>query len=1468
MSNIINMENPIDRISPKILSNGTKRCPNGTERTSDGKMCQPFDTKNISDNERVIRVKSKKNTIRKNMSHQTDYSKIKAKYPNLSDIEIQQHLSKLGIVKPNVSTNGTRRCPRKMKRTGDGEWCIPEEYEHVEYIHELFETLINIDKKQIAKHHNIPHAILVDDNNPVLTESDIPSNEPINDEPEKDIFQHISDTNKVHDIEAELEKMIEPIPMREPKNPNMNKVVEKIDIHRLNTFLRQQELNEHHRYLDTTMDDQDKDAHLFPQHDDPRFAMKIAKHKAFLDTVYDGSIHDIEKKSNETCNLKFELSPHQSFVRNFMSADTPYNSLLLFHSLGTGKTCSAISIAEEMREYIKQVGLQVNSKSELKNKIFVIATPNVQGNFRKQLFDEKKLKKIVLNHQLGDYTWNIESCVGNSILREINPTQIRNFPQEKLVSNINALINMYYEFMGYGQFANFVLSSIQSDPKNTSGYSEQQLRNKEGAIIRKLFNNRLVIIDEVHNIRITEENRNKEASAAAHVLKTVVKHARDMRLLLLTATPMYNSYKEIIWLTNILNMNDKRAFINVSDVFDQNGNFKPATSTTEESGEELLRRKLTGYVSYVRGENPYAFPFRIYPSEFARTVLSNITYPTEQMNGKPIESPLKHMPVYINTLKSDTLQYKVYQNYMKSLTGKSFDVYMSTGEKRNMPDFEKMDTFGYTLLKTPLELLNMTYVSDESAMPAEQNLSGAGGLQTIMSYDRTRKTGFEYLQTTKHRVFHADHIGNYSHKIAAICDILSKSEGIVLIYSNYIEGGIIPVALALEEMGISRFKTTPTTNNLFASPPPAELLDAKTMKRRSQVAAEDFKPASYVMITGDKMYSPSNNSDMMHITSRQNVDGSLIKVVLISRAGAEGLDFANVRQVHILEPWYNMSRMEQIIGRGVRNLSHCQLPFTKRNVQIFMHTTLLDNITTEAADMYVYRLAEMKMDHIKQVERVMKEVAVDCALNISQTNFTKSKLLTNPANQNIQITLSTGETIRHIPGDEETEMYQCKAPGGIPFKVDEKVEYTSYMDSFAQTNMQYIANRIRQLFREKEVYSRDELVRSITVSKSVPIEQIYHTLTSFVDNQSQILIDRYGRFGFITNRDKYYMFQPMEITDTQASVFDRALPVDYKRKRISLEVPLKPRAMNVDVKDAAVDVVKTTTDEVPAKFDTSRLLLDIDRHLKIVWSMADLKKTTHWYIHAGHVIELMEHVHSIPRAAIVHYITHHYLDLLPSSDKIGLVNSMFADPILDTNDILRRNNLSFHEEDMQTYSRVKTYFAKRMMVIPNKNLALIIISNNLDFQVFVREIEGTGIWRKEESNILTEPFIKTEFKKKYIISPSNLFDVIGFIGDFRKKELTFKVKDLTQHRNNTGAKCDSAGKTDIIKLLNRILGREQYTSENTETTKTQTGVSKIGLSVLIELLMREYTYGPKPLKRHMFLTPEQTIVMDAPNLKI
>ena len=102
---------------------------------------------------------------------------------------------------------------------------------------------------------------------------------------------------------------------------------------------------------------------LYPSLNDSQFNIKIAHKKEFDDTKIpsktDEDFDNIIKISNNICNQKdFQLAPQQMFVRNFMSFETPYNSLLVYHGLGTGKTCSSINVCEETRTYFKQLGIK------------------------------------------------------------------------------------------------------------------------------------------------------------------------------------------------------------------------------------------------------------------------------------------------------------------------------------------------------------------------------------------------------------------------------------------------------------------------------------------------------------------------------------------------------------------------------------------------------------------------------------------------------------------------------------------------------------------------------------------------------------------------------------------------------------------------------------------------------------------------------------------------------------------------------------------------------------------------------------------------------------------------------------------------------------------------------------------------------------------------------------------------------
>ena len=141
----------------------------------------------------------------------------------------------------------------------------------------------------------------------------------------------------------------------------------------------------------------------------------------------------------------------------------------------------------------------------------------------------------------------------------------------------------------------------------------------------------------------------------------------------------------------------------------------------------------------------------------------------------------------------------------------------------------------------------------------------------------------------------------------------------------------------------------------------------------------------------------------------QNLHGKIIKVFLTTRSGAEGVDLKHIRQIHIMEPYWQPVLIKQIIGRGVRFESHIRLPESERNVSVFIYlATITDKqlktISSGAirqdksaynvvgynkkgqvitSDEYLYITAERKKAIIDQAQKVIKQSAFDCTLNFT-----------------------------------------------------------------------------------------------------------------------------------------------------------------------------------------------------------------------------------------------------------------------------------------------------------------------------------------------------------------------------------------------------------------------------------------------------------------------------------------------------
>ena len=1195
---------------------------------------------------------------------------------------------------------------------------------------------------------------------------------------------------------------------------------------------------------------------LYPTLDDPEFNIKIASKKEFADTKYDGTIQNsleaIKKHSNKMCNADFELSPHQLFVRNFLSFQTPYNSLLLYHGLGTGKTCSAITICEEMRDYLVQIGMSTSQK------IIIVASPNVQQNFKLQLFDKNKLKLI-------DGIWNIRSCTGNKYLKEINPMNMKGMEEEKVVSEIKKIIRRSYRFLGYDQFANLIeKTSVVSDDIVDRSHRSKIMMQK----LKVVFGNSLIVIDEFHNIKSTDEKSGTRA--VAEQLEKLVKFGPLLmtRLLLLTGTPMYNSYREIIWLLNIMRINDGRAEIDIRDVFNSNPDEGIFVETVDgpgqitETGRENLRRFSTGYVSYIRGENPYTFPFRIYPDEFApeHTFSGGGAGADAESPGRPGQYEIPNMQ--INGLripehrKLSRMQDKIYLNpaseYQQNVY--SYIIRQFLALKRDeMQTIEESVSVGINILRSPVEALNISYPSDDFN-PETDNINydirllvGKYGLRNIMNYNEDTKTGFEYKDDKPH-IFARDTIGNYSSKIKSICDNIYKSDGIILIYSFYIEGGVIPMALALESMGFTRYGTK--ARSLFNNPPDGvRAIDGITSRQRGEMRAnETFFPAKYVVISGEASLSPDNIGDVKAASNEANFDGRFVKVIIISKSGTEGLDFKNIRQVHVLEPWYNINLTEQTIGRAVRNCSHKDLEFEKRNVQIFLHGSIMTNTPdVEAADIYMYRLSERKARYIGEVSRVLKENAVDCLLNIEQTNFTEEKFdeklndepvpqilssYSPETNTNIVIQYKIGDKNYSAVCDYMECVFSCK-PGMNESQIGSRKDI--FTDAIITMNTDKIIQRIRDIFQEKFFYKRtahgekiqdisSDLISTINYNKKYPIEAIDIALTQLIEDKNEYIRDKYGRYGRLVNIGSYYLFQPLELDNPIIPIRERQKPVDFKRQKIIFK-PNKEQNYFEEFKKSYISSIQQSQaqpqprdeseieseDELFKYFSTVKKEPKAFIKAKKQFNEANKQNiykrgNNDWYYNCGNILE--KKLSFIPEELLQRLLLSHILEELNIDETLSILNYIISPK--------RRETIAERSENPQKYKfdeLLEEYYENNILRSRNGMEGILLINIDGTYQLFIKDTK-LNMWKPAGAADIE--YFKKDISEKNAITVENpLNNYIGFITSIKRKDfssLIFKTKKIAAAKgkgklfaSSIASRCDQAGRATTEKNISEML---------------------------------------------------------------
>jgi hypothetical protein len=248
-----------------------------------------------------------------------------------------------------------------------------------------------------------------------------------------------------------------------------------------------------------------------------------------------------------------------------------------------------------------------------------------------------------------------------------------------------------------------------------------------------------------------------------------------------------------------------------------------------------------------------------------------------------------------------------------------------------------------------------------------------------------------------------DALPMYSPKFATILENLldETNQGLHLLYSNFrtIEG-IAIMRLILLANGFAEFKIKKTGEIWDIVESEADAAKPKFALYTGTEGAEE-KEIIRNVYNGMWDYVPATIATKLKQKAENNNYGEVIKILMITSSGAEGINLRNTRFVHIVEPYWHMVRIDQVVGRARRICSHQDLPPELRTVKVFLYISTfseeqktdeanielrirdvsrLDKNTPVTTDETLYEMASVKQRINNEILKAVKESAIDCKI--------------------------------------------------------------------------------------------------------------------------------------------------------------------------------------------------------------------------------------------------------------------------------------------------------------------------------------------------------------------------------------------------------------------------------------------------------------------------------------------------------
>jgi hypothetical protein len=705
--------------------------------------------------------------------------------------------------------------------------------------------------------------------------------------------------------------------------------------------------------------------------------------------------------------LRMELFSQQKLVRDFISDESPYRGLLLYHGLGVGKTCASIAISKTITDPEREVW--VFSKASLEgnyikgikdcgmdtvrnqnNWVFIECENKVEKNLAMNVYG---IPEEVIKHNNGAFVINYSDNTPN-----YNKLSAKD--QAKLDYQINYIMNIRFKFKHLDDTR--MLQKLDSSGKYP-------------------FDNKVLIFDEVHNIINSMATGSKTGVAFEKYLMA----AKNSKIIFLTGTPIVNDVFEAAKIFNILKgqlithtfrirsddeinwnlirttlkkniyidqliMKKSQKMIVVTQNPDNYVNhpdgigiiYQKGKTLTSDKFEDLIKKQISeiGYNTLVNREYNTALPntqtdFDALFYDRALNRLKKTDIIKKRIMGMlsfydpPVQSLMPEVKKVEKVfVEFSDLQAKQYQKVRNDEIEKNKKMKTKAGGsdidkmKSSYRIFSRMAcTFAFPEeLGSPydnaLDLIEKVDKEEESVendIGVDLDYMNEDNEKNIAKFDMLiKKTYLKKLDENKAKYLGMDNgsLLKHSPKYYQIIKKMEESPGCVFVYSQFITLiGLNTLCLAMEATGkYAPFKIKKDSHGNWSLD--EEPGDEKKMKYITWAGdkAKDEREILIKVFNGELDLLPATCQNLKtqlrnKYGEEMNKYGKVIRVFMTTKTGAEGISLFNVRQVHITEPYWQPVLIDQVIGRAVRTGSHMSLPSNERNVEVYVYLATYSN---------------------------------------------------------------------------------------------------------------------------------------------------------------------------------------------------------------------------------------------------------------------------------------------------------------------------------------------------------------------------------------------------------------------------------------------------------------------------------------------------------------------------------------------